>query len=64
MELATLVAEALLAGAESTEVFGGLGDYIVEEVEVDTATLSYKRKCQSTLEEAGEIDSQQGVNGR
>jgi hypothetical protein len=34
-----LVAETLLASAESTEVLGGLGDLFVEEVEVDAATL-------------------------
>jgi len=38
------VAEALLAGAESTEVLSGLWDYIVVEVEVDAALLLYKRK--------------------
>ena len=37
MELAAGVAEALLAGAESTEVLGGLWDDIVEELEVDAA---------------------------
>ena len=37
MELAALVSEALLAGAESTEVLGRLGDYIVVELEVDAA---------------------------
>lgn len=40
MELAALVAEALLAGAESTEVLDGLGDDIVEELEVDAAGAS------------------------
>lgn len=39
MELGALVAEALLAGAESAEVLGGLGDNIVEELEVDAAGL-------------------------
>ena len=34
-----LVAETLLAGAESSEVLSRLGDYIVEEVEVDTTGL-------------------------
>ena len=33
------VAEALLAGAESAEVFGGLGDDVVVEVELDAASL-------------------------
>ena len=39
MELAALVAEALLACAESTEVLGRLGDCLVEEIEVDTAAV-------------------------
>lgn len=39
MELATLVAKALLASAESTEVLGSLWNYIVVEVEVDTTPL-------------------------
>ena len=37
VELAALVAVALLAGAEGAEVLGGLGDDIVEELEVDAA---------------------------
>lgn len=50
MELATLVAEALLAGAESTEVLGSLWDYIIVEVEVDTSLLGWRRKSgQSTM---------------
>lgn len=43
MEGRALVAKALLASAESTEVFGGLGNNIVEEVEVDAALLSYRQ---------------------
>ena len=39
VERGALVAEALLAGAESTEVLGGLGDDVIKEVEVDTARL-------------------------
>jgi len=39
MEGAALVAKALLASAESAEVFGGLGDYIIIEVEIDAALL-------------------------
>ena len=37
VELAALVAEALLAGAERTEVLGGLGNDVVEELKVDAA---------------------------
>ena len=35
MERAALVAKALLSSAESTEVLGSLGDYIIVELEVD-----------------------------
>ena len=41
MELAALVAEALLAGAQGTEILGGLWYNVVEELEVDTAGTSY-----------------------
>ena len=37
VELGARVAEALLASAESTEVLDGLGDNVVEELEVDAA---------------------------
>lgn len=40
MELAAFVAEALFAGAKGTEVLYGLGDDIIEELEVDTAFAS------------------------
>lgn len=39
MEGRALVAEALLASAEGTEVGGGLGDDVVEELEGDAAIL-------------------------
>jgi len=41
VELAALVAEALVAGAEGTEVLSGLWDYIIVEVEVDAAFLGF-----------------------
>lgn len=37
-----LVAEALLASAESTEVLGGLGNDVVEQLEVDATRLGYR----------------------
>jgi len=49
VELAALVAEALLAGAESTEVLGGLGNYIVIEVEVDTSSLGRRDRAAGSL---------------
>lgn len=47
MERRALVAEALLAGAESSEVLGGLGNLFVEEVEVDAALLDCSRAVRS-----------------
>ena len=42
VELGVLVAEALLASAEGTEVLDGLGDNIVEELEVDAAGAGWR----------------------
>lgn len=42
------IAKALLASAEGTEVFSGLGDDIVEQVEVDAASLGYMETRVST----------------
>ena len=39
MESGALVAEALLASAQRAEVFGSLGNYIVEKVKVDATRL-------------------------
>lgn len=39
VELGVLVAEALLSGAEGTEVLGGLGHDIIVESEVDATIL-------------------------
>jgi len=41
----TSISEALLTSAKSTEVLGGLGDYIIVEVEVDAAGLLCRRYC-------------------
>lgn len=52
MEARTLVAEALLASAESTEVLSGLGDDVVEQVEGDAASRLWRiimvRTCPSS----------------
>ena len=40
MELAALVAKALLTSTEGAEVFGGLGSYIIVEIEIDSAAMS------------------------
>jgi hypothetical protein len=42
VERRALVAETLLASAESTEVLSGLGDLLVVEVEVDATTLVWR----------------------
>ena len=42
VEGGALVAEALSAGAELTEVLGGLGDDVVVELEADAAVLDWK----------------------
>ena len=44
VELGAGVAEALLAGAESAEVLGGLGDNIIVESEVDAASAGCERE--------------------
>jgi hypothetical protein len=44
VESRALVAEALLASAEGTEVRGGLGDDVVKQVERDAARLSYSTR--------------------
>ena len=47
MEFGAFVAIALLTSAKSTEIFTGLGDDIVVEVEVDAAVLI----CEDVSEE-------------
>jgi hypothetical protein len=42
MELAALVPETFLAGAKSTEVFHRLWDYMIIELEVDTAGFGWQ----------------------
>jgi len=52
VELAARVAEALLAGAEGSEVLGGLWNGVVEELEVDAAGTSYSlfSRCSRLVE--------------
>lgn len=56
MEFGALVAIAFLTGAKSTEVFTGLGDNIVVEVEFDAALLV----CEDVSEE---IQNGVAING-
>ena len=54
MEGRALVAEALLAGAESTEVLGRLGDDVVVELEVDAAILDcWESKSSAVIRYSG-----------
>ena len=53
VESAALVAEALLASAESTEVLDGLGNYIIVEVEVDATLLGCGKYCQRPSAQRG-----------
>jgi hypothetical protein len=48
VELGASVAEALLAGAESAEVLGGLGDNIIVKSEVDAAAAGYEEDWSAT----------------
>ncbi len=48
MERRALVAEALLAGAESAEVLGSLRDLVVVEVEVDATSLGCEGNMSAT----------------
>jgi len=49
VERGPFVAEALLAGAEGTEVLGSLGDYIVVEIEVDSTSVRRWRSLASAF---------------
>lgn len=49
VEGGALVAKALLTGAESTEILGGLGDDAVVEFEVDAAGLDCTRSSISKM---------------
>lgn len=55
VELAAGVAEALLAGAEGAEVLGGLGDDVVEELEVDAAGAGYNTSQQLDRHQLDEV---------
>lgn len=46
VEFRVFVAEALLARAQRAEVLDGLGDNVIEEVEVDATRLSYSNHSQ------------------
>jgi hypothetical protein len=43
------VSKALLASAKSTEVLDGLWDFVLEEVEYDSAALLCDRTCVSLM---------------
>lgn len=49
VEDGVLVAKALLAGAEGTEVLSGLGDDVVEEFKLNSAGGSYTSQVKAGL---------------
>lgn len=51
VELAARVAEALLASAQGTEVLSGLGDNIIEELEVDAARAGWMGEGVSEMDD-------------
>lgn len=55
MERRALVAEALLASAESTEVLSGLGDLLVVEGEVDATTLVWREGMLALMQQHAEL---------
>ena len=56
------VAEALLAGAESTEVLGSLGNDIIVEDKVDATRLFWKQRLVSCVQVGGGVKSHDDVN--
>ncbi len=62
MECRTGVSKALLASAESTEVLGGLWDYIIVEYEVDATSLLCRTSCQLCQGKQGGVRSDDDVN--
>lgn len=50
MEAGALVTLALGSSAELTEVGGRLGDFLLEEVEVDAARLGWKASMLASIE--------------
>jgi hypothetical protein len=55
VERRTLVAKTLLASAESTEVLSGLGDLLVEEVEVNATTLAWREGVLTLMQQKAEL---------
>ena len=55
VERRALVAETLLASAESTEVLSGLGDLLVVEVEVDATTLAWREGMLALMQQNAEL---------
>lgn len=55
VERRALVAETLLASAESTEVLSGLGDLLVVEVEVDATTLAWREGMSALMQQNAEL---------
>jgi len=60
VEFAALVAKALLTGAEGAEVFDRLGNYIIVEVEVDPALLSWRKPLSARADPEVEVIVMEG----
>jgi hypothetical protein len=56
------ISKALLAGAESTEIFGSLGDDIIVEGKVDATRLFWKQRLVSCVQAGGGVKSHDDVN--
>jgi hypothetical protein len=59
VERRALIAEALLTSAEGTEVLGGLGDLVIEEVEVDATLLVYDEAWSACLRQGSGAEKSQ-----
>ena len=64
VEAAVLVAEALLSGAELTEVLGRLGDNVIVEYEIDPAFLACIAREQSQRNAAGSGPPKAAIHAR
>ena len=63
MEFGALIAKALFASAEGAKVLDGLGDNVVEEVEVDTPGLGCFVDGSAFVDDGGDGNGQDGSCG-
>jgi hypothetical protein len=62
VESRTSISEALLTSAESTEVFGSLGDNVIVEDKVNATRLFWKQRLVSCVQVGGGVKSHDDVN--